>query len=312
MVPEFYRAATLAAGRAPATSRGLPAWSAATALEIMDRYGIATAILSISQPGVHFDDDAAARALARRCNEFAAECVAARPERFGGFAVLPLPDVAGACAEIAYAFDVLALDGVVLFASCAERFLGDPLFDPVLAALDERNAVAFVHPALHPKARELKLGLPLFVLEYPFDTTRAATNLIFSGALDRFPNIRFVLAHAGGTLPFLASRLATASYVDPEPLHGRTPEYVRAKLRRFWYDTALAFGPQALAALTAVADPEKIVFGSDWPYAPEATTALTVAELDANPALSAQQRAAFARENALALFPRLAMLSAAP
>jgi predicted TIM-barrel fold metal-dependent hydrolase len=194
----------------------------------------------------------------------------------------------------------------VLFASCEERYLGDPYFDPILAELDRRKAIAFVHPALHPKARELKLSLPLFVVEYPFDTTRAATNLIFSGTLDRYPNIRFILAHAGGTLPFLASRLATASFVDPEPLHDRPPEYVMAKLRHFWYDTALAFGPQALAALAAVADPAKIVFGSDWPYAPEATTALTVSAFETNPMPAPLQRAAVERENAFALFPRLA------
>ena len=263
----------------------------------MDRNGIATAITSISQPGVHFGDDAAARALARRCNEDAAGCVERWPQRFGGFAVLPLPDVAGACAEAAYALDALHLDGVVLFASCGDRFLGDPAFDRVLDVLNERSAVVFVHPAMHPTAREIRLDLPLFVVEYVFDTTRAATNLIFSGALDRFPNIRFILAHAGGTLPYLASRLAASPLIDPGRLGGRSPDDIRAKIKHFWYDTALAFGPQTLAVLAAVADPKKILFGSDWPYAPETVTAETVRSLGPAPEL---------RENALALFPRLA------
>ena len=294
-IPDFFRAATKAAGRQPATSRGLPAWSAESALAIMDRYGIATAILSISQPGVHFGDDAAARALARRCNEYAAELSRTHVGRFGGFGVLPLPDLDGACAEIAYALDELKLDGIVLFASCEERFLGDPFFEPVLAELDRRKAIAFIHPALHPKARELKLSLPQFVLEYPFDTTRAATNMIFNGTLDRYPNIRFVLSHAGGTLPYLATRLANAEFVDPEALRGRSGTYVMEKLRHFWYDTALSFGPQSLAVLAAVADPAKVVFGSDWPYAPEQTTALTAAAFDNDPIPSPLERAAIER-----------------
>jgi predicted TIM-barrel fold metal-dependent hydrolase len=298
-VPQFFREATEAAGRRPAISSGLPAWTPELALEVMDRNGIATAITSISQPGVHFGAGAQARALARRCNEYAAECIARRPARFGAFAILPLPDVEGACEEVGYALDVLRLDGIVLFASYGERFLGDPAFDPLLEELDRRASVVFIHPALHPSVSRLQLDLPAFALEYPFDTTRAATNLIFRGALDRFPRIRFILAHAGGTLPYLAFRLAWSPTIDRRRLGEMTPDDVRAKLRHFWYDTALAAGPQTFAALDVVADPSRILFGSDWPYAPEAVTAATVASID-------ERRTRVLRENALALFPRLA------
>jgi predicted TIM-barrel fold metal-dependent hydrolase len=305
-VPQFFREAAAAAGRRPAISSGLPPWSPELALEVMDRNGIQTAITSISQPGVHFGDDEAARRLARRCNEYAAECIARWPERFGAFGILPLPDVAGACEEVRYALDVLKLDGIVLFASYGELFLGDPLFDPVLDALNERGCVVFVHPALHPSVASLRLDLPAFAIEYPFDTTRAATNLIFRGALDRFPNIRFVLAHAGGTLPYLAFRLSWSPTIDPRRLGDRTPAEVLAKLRHFWYDTALAAGPQTFGALEHVADPGKILFGSDWPYAPETVTAASVKTLDEAEYLSDDERRRIGRENALALFPRLA------
>lgn len=312
MIPQFYREAAAAAGKGPAISSGLPAWSRELALEVMDRNGIATAITSVTQPGVHFGDDAAARVLARRCNEYAAELRRTCPGRFGGFAVLPLPDVPGACAEAAYALDELALEGVVLFASCGERFLGDPLFDPVLEALDARRAVVFVHPAFHPASRGLLLDLPAFAIEYPFDTTRAAANLIFSRALDRFPHIRFVLAHAGGTLPYLAWRLAASPAIDPRRLGSFTAEDVLARVRRFWYDTALAPGPAAFGALDEVADPERILFGSDWPFAPEAVTQATIASLDEPGRFPEARRAAIARGNAEALFPQLARAKTAP
>lgn len=303
-VPAFFREAAAAAGRRPAISSGLPAWSPELALDVMDRHGIATAILSLSQPGVHFGDDAAARTLARRCNAYVAECGAAAPGRFGGFGVLPLPDVAGARAEAVHVLDDLNLDGIVLFASCGDRFLGDPLFDPVLELLDERGAVVFVHPALHPSVAALALDLPAFAIEYPFDTTRAATNLIFSGALDRFANIRFIIAHAGGTLPFLASRLAASPLIDPGRLGTRSPAYVLEKIKHFWYDTALAYGPQAIATLNAVANPDRILFGSDWPYAPEAVTATSVASLRDPATVPEAQQHAIERGNAERLFPK--------
>ena len=121
----------------------------------MDRKDIRTVIGSISVPGVHFGDDAEARLLARRCNEYSAELIARRPDRFGAFAALPLPDVEGAVEETAHALDVLKLDGVGLFTSYGSDHLGHARFDPLLQALDARGAVAFIHPTAHPACRAL-------------------------------------------------------------------------------------------------------------------------------------------------------------
>jgi predicted TIM-barrel fold metal-dependent hydrolase len=305
IIPQFFREAAAAAGRRPALSSGLPAWTPELALDVMDRNGIDTAITSISQPGVHFGDDAQARALARRCNEYAADCVERWPGRFGSFAVLPLPDIKGAIAETRYVFDRGLADGVVLFASYGERYLGDPEFAPVLAALDERAAVVFIHPALHPSVATLRLDLPAFAIEYPFDTTRAVTQLMFSGALDRYPNIRFILAHAGGTLPSLAFRLAWSPTIDAGRLGKTTADQVRGYLSRFWYDTALSAGPASLAALKQIVDTKQILFGSDWPYAKEPVTGATVAGIDTSEVLSDDEKAGIRGANAQTLFPRL-------
>jgi predicted TIM-barrel fold metal-dependent hydrolase len=296
-IPDFFRDAVIGAGKGPAISTGFPAWSMEASLGVMDRTGIVTAILSISQPGPHLGDDLAARRLARQFNEYAAELVERKAGRFGAFAALPLPDIAGTKTELAYALDVLELDGVGLFASYGERFLGDPHFDPILEVLNERSAVAFVHPNFHPNSRTLRLDVPAFAVEFTFDTTRAATNLILSGVLDRFPNVRFILAHAGGTLPFLAWRLMQVPAIDRRFAH-LAAEKIAAGVRHFYYDTALAAGPASLAALQAVADPTRILFGSDWPYGPESVAAASLAAVAGS--------ASALRANAAALFPRFA------
>ncbi len=265
IIPPFYRDAAYEAGSGPALGR-YPECSPELALDLMDRSGIELALTSVSQPGVQFAQAAAARTLARRCNDYAAELQARWPQRFGAFALVPMHTIDDALAEIAHAFDALRFAGVCLFASYGTKFLGDPRFDPVLAALDARDAVVFVHPAYHPSSKSIDLTWPGFMMEFLFDTTRAAVNLLFSGALERFPRIRFILAHAGGLAPYFAWRLSVAPMVDP-----RLPQWSREKilagLRRYWYDTALSPGPQTMGSLAAVAAPERILFGSDWPYA---------------------------------------------
>lgn len=155
-----------------------PRWSPESALEVMDRCGIETAITSLSAPGVHFGDAAFARDLARRCNEISARLVHDNPRRFGAFAFLPLPDVDASLREIEYAFDTLHLDGVVLLASIGDRYLGDPAFDAVFDELNRRKSVVFIHPTVPASSSVLKLALPGTLVEFVFDTTRAVTNLI--------------------------------------------------------------------------------------------------------------------------------------
>lgn len=209
----------------------LPRWTGDQALAIMDRQGIATAVTSISAPGVSVGDASLARDLARQCNEFAAELIRAHPGRFGGFAILPLPDVPAALEELNYALDVLHLDGVVLMTNVDGHYLGDPVFEPVLAELNRRRVPTFVHPDSPrtdgPSSRKrstilpypydsilLKVNktarehLPSSMVDWPFDTTKAVANLLVSGSLQRFARIPFILSHAGGAVPFLAWRLA--------------------------------------------------------------------------------------------------------
>jgi len=300
-IPQFYRDAVYEAGGGPAIGR-YPDWSPQSALDVMDANAIEVALVSVAQPGVQFGDPRKGCALARRCNEYAAELKARWPQRFGGFAVLPMWDVREAVDVIGHSLDQLGLEGVCLFASYGERFLGDPAFDPVLECLDAHDAVVFIHPALHPSSRNLALPWPAFVVEYLFDTTRAAVNLVFGGAIERFARIRFVLAHAGGLMPYCAWRLSVSPMIDGrmEQLSG---EEIYARIGRFWYDNALSPTAGTMNCLSAVTTPDRIVFGSDWPFANSKVIAEAVRTYEAL-AMPPAQRSSIDRGNALALFPR--------
>jgi predicted TIM-barrel fold metal-dependent hydrolase len=302
IIPDFYADAVYAAGSGPAIGR-YPDWSPELALDIMDRFDIAAAITSLAQPGVGFCPPAEAKVLARRCNDYAAELNARWPKRFGAFGTVPMADVAGAVGEIIYAIDTLKFSGVSLFASYDGKFLGDPAFDPVMAALDERSAVVFVHPGTHPANKLLQLPWPGFMMEYLFDTTRAVVNLMFGGALARYPRIRFILPHAGGLVPYFSWRLSVSPMIDAR-LPQISREDVFAQLRRFWYDVALSPAEQTWGCLEHVAAPDRIVFGSDWPFANARVTAEAIRSYEAL-ALVPAQRAAIDRGNALKLFPQL-------
>lgn len=300
-----------------------PDWSTQAAIDFLDRHGTAAAVLSLSVPGTHHGDDAKARALARRCNEESAEFVHRHPKRLGAFATLPIPDMEGACSEARHALDALKLDGVGFLASYDGKYIGDPAFAPVFEVLNERSAVVLIHPNNHPSTQLVRQGISKgignFLVEFLFDTTRAALNLLFSGSLDRFPNIRFILAHAGGTLPYVAWRVSEivsrqmtvppwdTQYSSPfmQQHAGKvTADLVLSQLRRFWYETALAAGPQTFGSLTAVAAPEHILFGSDWPYCPDDMTEDMVKALGNSTMHDENQRRAIERDNALRLFPR--------
>jgi predicted TIM-barrel fold metal-dependent hydrolase len=302
LIPQFYSDAVYEAGRGPAIGR-YPDWSPELALELMDKHGIALAITSIAQPGVAFMPDGKAADFARRCNDYAADLIAAHPGRFGCFGLLPMHGMETAIAEARYCLDTLRFEGISLFASYGEKFLGDTAFDPLMEYLNAREAVVHIHPGLHPSSRSLDLPWPGFMIEYPFDTTRAAVNLLFSGALERFSKIRFILSHAGGTLPYLAWRLSVAPMIDKR-LKQRSRQEIFAALKTFWYDNALASGVESMGTLSRIAAKERILFGSDWPFCNESVVAEEVKDFTASGFLPRDVMAMIARDNALKLFSK--------
>lgn len=303
-IPAPYAEYLRAKGVADASGRALPEWSPEGSLDVMAANDVATAILSVSAPGVHVDaeklDVAEGRAMARLVNRIQAETVRAHPGRFGFFATLPLPDVEGAIAEARFALDELGADGVVLLANAHGRYLGDPEDEPLFAELARRSAVVFVHPNMLPSAPID--GIPPFAADFLLDTTRAAYRLVRAGVVQRHPELKIILSHAGGFVPYASHRLILPLIFESR----RSPEELLEDFRSFYFDTALSGSPAALPSLLAFAKPGHVLFGSDHPFAPPPVIDYFTKLLDAYESLDAAGHAAIDRRSAEALFPRFA------
>ncbi len=303
IAPPEYRSALAARGVESVGGRPIPAWDPEETMAFMERQGIETALLSVSAPGVFIGDLPLARELARSCNEYLAGLVRENPRRFGAFAVLPLPDVDAALEETAYALERLKLDGVGLLSSVDGRYMGHPSFEPLFEELDRREAVVFMHPHTPEEGGVPDTGLPPSLIEFVFETTRAVATLLFNGILERYPRVRIILPHAGGTVPFIALRLSLGQFWPG--LQEQVPKGDGACLRSLYYDTALSAAPFALRSLQELVDDSHILFGSDYPFAPELAAAATIAGLNEYPGFDERSREAVFNRNARELFPRL-------
>ncbi|MBF6022949.1 amidohydrolase family protein [Lysobacter niastensis] len=287
----------------------IPDWNLDIAREVMDRNGIAQAVASVV-PQVYWGDTVFAARWARHGNEFAASMVQQDPVRFGAFATLPLPDTKATLKEIEYALDVLKLDGVIMFSSFGDQYPGDPAFEEVFQELERRKAIVLIHPCTAPPGAIVpKLTIPWGMVEFVLDTTRAVTNLMLSGTLHRYPSIRYIVSHAGGTIPYIAQRLKFSEQIagvsDNIPLG--TMHY----LQKLYYDTALSTSETVMAALRQFVPTSQVLFGSDYPMVPEKVVSGEHSMLMSSRVLDDATRQAIDRDNALALFPRFANQPAA-
>jgi 6-methylsalicylate decarboxylase len=244
------------------------AWSRDRAIEQLDRYGIATAVLSMaSTPGTWFGfDTASVSRMVRICNDYGAEMVRDYRGRFGLFATLSMIDIDATLREIEYALDVLKADGIGLQTNYGDKWLGDETYRPVLEELNRRKAVVYVHPLVAACCGQLSVGGFPALIEVPHDTTRTVTSLLLSGTFARLRDIKWLFSHAGGTVPMLAGRIDAFYSPRRDVLEKIAPEGILAELRRLNYDTANATSAPAMAALTKLVSAAHITFGSDYPY----------------------------------------------
>ena len=307
-LPQAYREALLVRGEKNPDGYPTPEWNPETHLEVMEHLGISTSMLSMSVPHINFGDKNAAKILARKVNEAGAELVKKYPDQFGLLASLPLPDIKNSIEEIQYALDVLHADGFALPTNTLGVYLGDPCLDLILEELNSHKAVVVLHPGKPGCVTEHVLeDVPLPILEYFFDTTRAVTNMILKGTLKRFPDIKFVVPHAGAFLSVFADRLATAVKLLPS-LFGDYTEIeidVYAALKGLYYDVAGVCLPVQLSALLQIAEVDHLFYGSDYSYTPEFGCIALADALDKTNLITEEQRRAIYRDNALKLFPRL-------
>lgn len=266
VVPDIYRAAIEAATDGTVGGIPQPAWSEKATLDRIESLGVERAIVSISAPALEPVEDGERHALAHDCNDAIADLAKRNPGTIGGFAVLPMPDVTASVAEVRRALGELRLDGVAVLTNYGGRYLGDPVFAPLLEELDRHNAVVHVHPNLPPPLTGAQLSLPAPVLEFTFDTTRMIAEMILTETLQRYPRLTLVLSHLGGTLPWVAWRLSMLDDL-PSSTGGRR-ESVRDQLRRCYYDVALSADPAALRLAADVVGADRLLYGSDFPFAP--------------------------------------------
>jgi predicted TIM-barrel fold metal-dependent hydrolase len=277
-------------------------WTIEKSLADMDKAGIATSMLSVTTPGVNFTKGDPARRLCRESNEYAAKLVSDYPGRFGNFAMLPLTDIEGSLSELAYALDTLKADGIALMTNYGDKWLGDPLFLPVMEELNRRKALVYTHPTAANCCTNLVPTQPAVMIEFGTDTTRTIADIIFSGNARRFPDIRWIFSHAGGTMPFLIERFVRHPLLVPKAKE-TVPDGTLTELKRFFYDTAQTSNRGSMSALAAIIPPSQIVFGTDFPYR---TGIDHVKGLREAGVFTDEQVAAIERGNALKLIPRLA------
>jgi 6-methylsalicylate decarboxylase len=277
-------------------------WTIEKSLADMDKAGIATAMLSVTTPGINPIKPDVARRLCRESNEYAAKLVTDHPGRFGNFAMLPLRDAEGSLREIEYALDTLKADGIALMTSYNDKWLGDPLFLPVMEELNRRKALVYTHPTAANCCVNLVATQQPVMIEFGTDTTRTIADIVFSGNAQKFRDIRWIFSHAGGTMPFLIERFVRNPLLDPKA-KGTTPDGTLAELRRFYYDTAQTSNKSAMSALAAIIPPSQILFGTDFPYR---TGIDHVKGLREAGVFTDEQIASIERGNALKLIPRLA------
>lgn len=296
-LPDGYRSALAAAGieALDGMPTGLPRWNAGLALDLMDEIGIATSVLSVSSPGVLLEaDDGRAIGLARQVNDEAAEISRAHPDRFGFVASLPLPDVDASIAELDRSMEELSARGVILLTNYRGHYLGDRRFDPIFEELHRRGSLVVIHPTspcptAQRGATSIPLGYPPPLLEFIFDTTRAVVNLVMSRTIDRYGGIRFVVPHGGAALPVLVDRVERVA-ATLERAAGRDPVDVRGVLSHLYYDLAGGTPDGILPALLRMAGPDRLLYGSDYPFTPRSRVADLAALLQATDLLSEEER----------------------
>jgi 6-methylsalicylate decarboxylase len=298
--PDFYTDAVEQSGGGHIVTHG---WSVPNALEYMEKFNVAAGIMSVSTPCVHFLEPAESEVMARRLNDAAAQVARENPGRFGNFATLPMLDVEATLAEIAYCYDELKMEGVCMMSNINGLYLGHESFAPIFDELNRRKAVIFIHPT-DPAYMGKDIVKMAPVAEWPFDTSRAAIDLMYSGTIARCPDINIILAHAGGALPMVSRRVISMSvFYGNEKTMAAIPQ-TAAQVANFYYDLAISAGEHAIGAIRGVSDLNHVLFACDWPFAPEMAVRVNVGSFEGLN-LTSEERHAIERGNAARLFPNL-------
>ncbi|MDE5745341.1 MAG: amidohydrolase [Paramuribaculum sp.] len=246
----------------------LPSWDETSHIEFMDSAGIARSILTLSSPQPWFDNIDESRKVIRLVNRRMAEAKRNNPDRFLWCAALPQPDIDASIDEAVFVIDSLGADGIKLATSVDGVYLGDSIYEPLMKVLDEREAVVILHPVKpNPINENTFTGGPVFVYEYPAETTRAVLNMVAHNVMTRYPNIKVVVPHAGSFMPYAVPRLKGGyPLLLKQGLTG--PIDIDGNLANLYYDLAGGPSVQAIKILLTVTTRDHIMFGTDYPFVP--------------------------------------------
>jgi predicted TIM-barrel fold metal-dependent hydrolase len=301
-IPPAYKKALIDTGMVEQDRFPVPPWDAEKHLEYMNVMNIDASVVSLSSPHVYFDNKMKTRELFREINEAGARLIQNYPKKFGYFASIPIPDIEGALRELDYAYNVLKVDGIKLITNAKGLYLGEAALDPVFEVLNQHKALLYIHPTMPSSVPENVLtGYPAPMMEFLFDTARAVTNLVLNGAVERYPDIKIIVPHAGGVLPVLVPRIHGILKVVREPID--RPDVFRA-FRNLYYDTAGPSIMQQLLPLLNITDDTHLVYGSDWPFSPTSECKQWQKILMDTDQLTGIQKRKIFHDNALELLPR--------
>ena len=246
----------------------LPSWDENSHIAFMDSTGIERSILTLSSPQPWFGNPEDGRKVIRSVNERMAEAKRNHPDRFLWCAALPQPDINASIDEAVFALDSLGADGIKLATSVNGVYLGDSIYEPLMKVLDEREAVVILHPVKPDPVNESTFtGGPIFVYEYPAETTRAVLNMVAHNVMTRYPNIKVVVPHAGSFMPYAVPRLKGGyPLLLKQGLTG--PIDIEGNLSKLYYDLAGGPSVQAIKMLRTITTPDHIMFGTDYPFVP--------------------------------------------
>ena len=274
----------------------IPDWSVDAHLAAMGELDVDFSVMSVSSPHVHMGDDAEAADVAAACNDFGSQVSREHPQRLAFLGCLPVPDVDAAVLEAGRCAALAGCKGFCLPTNARGTYLGDARLDPLMEKLDELGAAVLIHPTA-PAAIPSGVceSVPYPMMEFFFDTCRAVVNLVIAGVPDRYPNIKWVVPHAGAYLPIICDRIAPMS----EMLAPGRGLDVEASLKRLYFDLAGTVVPKQLSNVLALADPTHLLYASDFPFTPLELAVGLGKKLGS--ALPADLRAPVARDNAVAL-----------
>lgn len=247
----------------------LPQWSAEAHLAFMAEAGIDYTVLSLATPHIYNGDEALTCEVARQINEEMATLCRQYPDKFGFVATVPFPSIDGSLQEIAYAMDKLGALGVKVPSNARGIYLGDERWEEIFAELNRRRALTIIHPSPAPQLprQGTVTGKVMALYEYPADTTRAMVNLLASGMLARYPQVRVVVPHCGSFLPYMKQR-AKAMFQMLAGMKMMEPVDMEQSIGSLYFDLAGDPTPDALPMLLQITDQAHILYGSDYPYVP--------------------------------------------